>query len=154
MTKKPVEVVAEGLKTHMVRLTSEPSSVLLRVLDAQRGGQMPKPATNDLVAYRLRYPSYLEQKHIDAMQKNSNSGKTLARLQPKRMEEADWLLSLRQKAAKSTAVVHSPDLHMSDVDSDESGSEGGGADEGPGEDDGDYDEEYDGDYDEDKSYLD
>ena len=74
---------------------------------------------------------------------------------PPFVEEADWLLSLRQKAAKSTAVVHFPDLHMSDVeDSDESGSEGGGADEGPGEDDGDYDEEYDGDYDEDESYLD
>ncbi len=156
LTKKPVEqVVKECLNTHMVRLTSEPSSVLLRVLDAQRGGQMPKPATNDLMAYRLRYPAYLEQKQIDAMQKNSNSGKTLARLQPKRMEEADWLLSLRQKTAKSTSVVHFPDLHMSDLeDSDESGSEVGGADEGAGEEDGDYGEDYDEDYDEDESYMD
>ena len=116
---------------------------------------MPKPATNDLMAYRLRYPNYLEQKHIDAMRKNSNSGKTLARLRPKRMEEADWLLSLRQKTAKSTSVVHFPDLHMSDLeDSDESGSEAGGADEGAGEEEGDYGEDYDEDYDEDESYMD
>ena len=156
LMKKPVEeVVEEGLRTHMVRLTSEPSSVQLRILDAQRGGQMPKPATNDLMAYRLRYPNYLEQKHIDAMRKNSNSGKTLARLRPKRMEEADWLLSLRQKTAKSTSVVHFPDLHMSDLeDSDESGSEAGGADAGAGEEEGDYGEDYDEDYDEDESYMD
>ena len=155
--KSPVdEVLESAIKTHMVRLTSEPSSVLLRVLDGQRGGQMPKPATHDAVAYRLRYPTYLTEKDMEAMHKNSNSGKTLGRLKPKRLEEDEWLLSLRQKAAKSTSVVHFPDLHMSDLeDSEESDEDGeaGGAGEGAGVE-GQYDEEYDEDYDEDDSYVD
>ena len=85
------------------------------------------------------------------MHKNSNSGKTLKHLKPKHRED-EWLLSLSQKAAKSSSAVHFSDLHMEN--SDESDPEEGEVGDWGAEGDGDYGEDYDEDYDKDESYMD
>ena len=100
--KESEEAITEALKSSKLRFTSESASVLVRLIDGQRFGQLAEPATDEAKARELHIPPYTTPKVLAAMRKQAKGGKTYAKLKPRNEEEEKWLLSLRQKAAKST----------------------------------------------------
>ena len=110
--KESEEAITEALKSSKLRFTSESASVLVRLIDGQRFGQLAEPATDEAKARELHIPPYTTPKVLAAMRKQAKGGKTYAKLKPRNEEEEKWLLSLRQKAAKSTNVVHFEDLQV------------------------------------------
>ena len=108
------------------------ASVKVRLLDAQRVGHLPLPATDRAVAGRLHVPEFTSEKVRSSMRREPRRGRPYSKLKPRRDTEEQWVQKAQEVVSKATGVKApapppSGAAHAADASADGNGDSGASA---------------------------
>ncbi|QDZ21227.1 hypothetical protein HOP50_05g37550 [Chloropicon primus] len=113
------EVAKTGLEQARLRIAKEAPSVLVRLVDNQREGEMAEPATNIKVKSKLKIPHFVPRKYAGAMQKEARGRKLYEKMKPRKAESyLEWRAEMAERVSQSSGVAYAKETMDAELEED------------------------------------
>ena len=101
--------ISNDALTYQVRLriSKEAPSVLVRLVDNQREGEMQDAATDPRMKSKVKIPHFVPSKYASAMGKEARGRKVYEKLKPKKVETfAEWRAQMAEQVSQASGVTY------------------------------------------------
>ena len=99
------EVVKGALDSSRLRIAKEAPSILVRLVDNQREGEISEPATDTRMKSKLKIPPFVPSKYAGAMSKESRGRKVYDKLKPRKANSyIEWRAEMAEQVSQNSGV--------------------------------------------------
>ena len=111
------ELAKTGLDQARLRISKEAPSVLVRLVDNQREGEMQDAATDPRMKSKVKIPHFVPSTYASAMGKEARGRKVYEKLKPKKVETfAEWRAQMAEQVSQASGVTYAKEALEAEVE--------------------------------------
>ena len=115
------ELARSALDQARLRIAKEAPSVLVRIVDNQREGEVAEPATEPKMKGKVKIPHFVPSKYSGAMHKESRGRKLYEKMKPRKIETyVEWRAEMAEQVSLTSGVAYAKEELAAEVEEEKS----------------------------------